>query len=182
MTPAEYIQLKAFCRQDGALLALLWTASFVCYVIGLTQPSMGVVALLLALATPFFVSYRLGKFRDECLDGVLSFKRGWAFVIFTFFYASLLFALVQLVYFTYMDHGQFVAQLREMFAMPENAQMMKGMGMADSLNETLRMMAEMRPVDLVLNILFSNVVIGLIAGLPIAAVTKREVRSTTKKS
>lgn len=182
MTPAEYIQLKAFCRQEGALLALLWTASFACYVAGLTQPTLGLVAMLLALATPFFVSYRLGKFRDGCLDGILSFRRGWAFVIFTFINASLLFALVQLVYFTYMDHGQFVAQLREMFAMPENAQMMKGMGMADSLNETLRMMAEMRPIDLVLNILFSNVVIGLIAGLPIAAVTKREVRSTTKKS
>lgn len=182
MTPAEYIQLKAFCRQEGALLALLWTASFAFYVAGLTQPTLGLVALLLALATPFFVSRRVGKFRDGCLDGILSFRRGWAFVIFTFINASLLFALVQLVYFTYMDHGQFVSQLKEIFAMPENEQMMKGMGMADSLNETLRMMAEMRPIDLVLNILFSNVVIGLVAGLPIAAVTKREVSSTTKKS
>jgi len=174
MTPAEYIQLKAFCRQDGALLALLWTASFVCYVVGLTQPSMGVVALLLALATPFFVSYRLGKFRDECLDGVLSFKRGWAYVIFTFFYASLLFGIVQLVYFTYLDHGLFVSQLTQLFASPENEQMMKSMGMSDSLNEALRMIAEMRPVDLVLNIMFSNLFIGVVTGLLIAAITKRE--------
>ena len=182
MTPAEYIQLKAFSRQEGALLTLLWTASFVCYVVGLTQPSLGVVALLLALATPFFVSRRLGKFRDDCLEGILSFRRGWAFVIFTFFYASLLFAIVQLAYFTYMDHGQFVSQLTQLFATPENELMMKSMGMADSLNETLRMITEMRPVDLVLNIMFSNLFIGLVAGLPIAAITKREISSTTKKS
>ena len=38
MTPAEYIQLKAFARQDGALLALLLVVVFLLYIIGLSNP------------------------------------------------------------------------------------------------------------------------------------------------
>lgn len=125
ITPSEYIQLKAFARQDGALLALLWTASFACYVIGLNSPGIGLVAAVLALVTPFFVSRRLRKFRDDCLDGVVSFRRGWAFAVLTFFYGSLLFAVVQFVYFAYLDHGSFLSGLTQMFAAPENAGIMK---------------------------------------------------------
>ena len=47
MTPAEYIQLKAFARQDGALLFLLWIASFACYIIGISSPLYATVALVL---------------------------------------------------------------------------------------------------------------------------------------
>ena len=35
MTAPEYIQLKAFARQDGAFLALLWVAAFFLYIIGI---------------------------------------------------------------------------------------------------------------------------------------------------
>ena len=41
MTPIEYVQLRAFARQDGALLSLLWIGSFACYIQGLTYPSLG---------------------------------------------------------------------------------------------------------------------------------------------
>ena len=47
MTPQEYVQLKAFARQDGALLSLLWIGALVCYIQGLTNPLLGMAALLL---------------------------------------------------------------------------------------------------------------------------------------
>ena len=50
MTPAEYIQLKAFARQDGALMALLWIGSFGCYIAGLGHPIYGMIAVMLAVA------------------------------------------------------------------------------------------------------------------------------------
>ena len=37
MTAEEYIQLKAFARIDGALLSVMWIASFALYVIGMTK-------------------------------------------------------------------------------------------------------------------------------------------------
>ena len=59
MTYDEYKQLKAFAKQDGALLALLWIGALFCYVKGLTSPTLGMAALALVLATPVVVAIRL---------------------------------------------------------------------------------------------------------------------------
>ena len=49
MTAPEYIQLKAYARQDGFFLALLWIASFVFYIMGLTNQMLGMAAIMLAV-------------------------------------------------------------------------------------------------------------------------------------
>ena len=175
MEATEYIQLKAFARMDGALLAVLWTASFACYVLGLSQPGLGMVAMVLALVTPFFVARRLKKFRDEGREGVISFRRAWAYTLLSFFYASVLFAIVHLIYFSYMDHGYFFGMLTKMMTTPENVQAL-GKDMVGMVAEALHTAAKMRPIDLALNLMMSNLFIGLIASFPIAAVMKREAR------
>ena len=174
MDVTEYIQLKAFTRMDGALLAVLWTASFACYVVGLSQPELGLLAVILAVITPFFVARRLKKFRDGGLDGIISFRRGWAYAMLTFFYASLLFAVVHFVYFSYLDHGYFFATLTRMMSSPENAQAI-GKDMLGAVTESLQMAGRMRPIDLALNIMMSNLLVGFILSFPVAAVMKRQV-------
>jgi len=154
-------------------MAALWTSSFAFYVLGLTRPTLGLLAIVLALLTPYIMWRRLGKYRDGCLDGVLSLSRGWVFVIFTFFYGSLLFAAIQFVYFSYMDNGEFFKGLSQMFSDPANAESLKSLGIGSSFSDTLHEMATMRPIDLVLNILTSNILMGLLTGLPIAAMAKR---------
>ena len=79
------VQLKAFARQDGVILALTWIASFI-LMIYTPQYSYG---NLLALSTPFIVGWRLCAFRNYALDGKISFRRGFAYSCYTFFYASL---------------------------------------------------------------------------------------------
>ena len=93
MTAPEYIQLKAFARQDGALLALLWVSSFLLYIIGITNEMLGMAAFILMIYTPIFVGSRLGKFRDFGLEGLISFRRGYAYSVLVFFYGGVLFAL-----------------------------------------------------------------------------------------
>ena len=175
MEVTEYIQLKAFARMDGVLLAVLWTASFAFYVLGLSQPGLGMVAMVLAIITPFFVARRLKKFRDVGRDGVISFRRGLAYTLLTFFYGSLLFALVHFIYFSYMDHGYFFATLTKAMSAPENAQAL-GKEMMGTVIESLQMAGRMRPIDLALTLMMSNLFIGVIASFPIAAVMKREAR------
>ena len=105
MTAPEYIQLKAYARQDGFFLALLWIASFVFYIMGLTNQMLGMAAIMLAVATPFFVAGRLRRFRDEGREGVISFRRGYAYTILVFFYGAVLLAVAQFLYFAYFDNG-----------------------------------------------------------------------------
>lgn len=173
MTPAEYVQLKAFARQDGAVLALLWIASFATYIIGLSEPVYSIMALSLVVVTPFFVASRLRNYRDYGREGVITFRRGWGFVVFVFFYASLLFAVAQYTYFAFLDHGFFLESMYKLVSSSETEQLMVQSGMVDAMNDSLNELQSMSPIDLSLNILTTNILLGMLIGLPIAAVMRR---------
>ena len=177
MTPAEYIQLKAFARVDGALLAAIWVASFAFYIAGISDPLYGILALVLMLATPFFVCRRLGKFRDEGRSGVISMKRGWAYSAYVFFYAAVLLALAQYVYFAYIDQGYLLMTLTKMVSSPEAKTALEQYGLQQVMDENLEMMGKMRPIDYAVNVLTVNIFIGVVLGLPIGAVMQRKVAS-----
>jgi len=173
LTAPEYIQLKAYARIDGAMLSVLWLVSFCCYILGISSPFYGLLAFGFALMTPIYVGSRLKRFRDNGLDGVVSLLRGWAYVVLVFFYGGILFAIGQFVYFAYVDHGYLLLSIAKMLSAPETAQALQQMGMTVQVDEALHMMGTMRPIDIVLSILTNNIIIGIVTGLPIAALMQR---------
>ena len=176
MTGPEYIQLKAFARIDGALLSLLFVAAFVCYVVGLTSPTYGLLAMLTIVLIPVFAVIRLKRFRDNGLMGKISFLRAWFYVSLMFFYGGLLFALVQYAYLAYMDHGYMLMVINDMMSEPQNAEMIKQLGMSEQVNESLHMLQTMRPIDFALDMLTTLLMIGIMLGVPIAALVQRKVK------
>ena len=174
MTGPEYIQLKAFARIDGALLSLLFVAAFVCYVVGLTSPTYGLLAMLTIVLIPVFAVIRLKRFRDNGLMGKISFLRAWFYVSLMFFYGGLLFALVQYAYLAYIDHGYMLMIITEMLSSPETAGIIKQMGMADQISESLHILQTMRPIDFALDMLTTLIMAGMMLGLPIAAVMQKK--------
>ena len=173
MTAPEYVQLKAYARQDGFFLALLWTASFACYILGVTNHIMEMLALGLAITTPFFVAGRLRKFRDEGREGLISFGRSYAYTIFVFFYGAVLLAVVQFLYFAYMDNGYLLSSFSKMLSTEEGRAMVSQYGMTQMVEEGLAEMASIRPIDYALNILTMNIMIGFVLGIPIGLVMQR---------
>ena len=173
MTPAEYVQLKAYARQDGALLALLWVVTFLLYILGVSNSWLGMAALMLMIYTPFFVGERLAKFRDYGLNGLISFRRGYAYTIFVFFYGGVLFAIAQYLYFAFMDNGFLLSQFSKMVTSEEAQQMLKQYGMTQMVDQSLEEMAQTRPIDYALNMLTINISLGFILGLPISLVKQR---------
>ena len=173
MTPKEYIQLKAFARQDGALLALLWIGSFVCYILGLSNPMLGLAAMLLICSTPLFAASRLRHFRDYGREGIISFARSYAYTILIFFYAGVLLALVIYLYFAFMDKGMLVGKIIEILQSPEGKQTIQAYGMGDQIQANIDYLAGMRPIDYALNMLTINILSGLFLGIPIAAIMQR---------
>ena len=173
MTPIEYVQLKAFARQDGALLALLWIATFLLYIIGVSNQLLGLAAFFLMCYTPFFVGERLGKFRDYGRDGIISFRRGYAYTVFVFFYGGVLFAVAQYLYFAFMDHGFLLSQFSKMVTSEEAQQMLKQYGMTEMMTESLKELANIRPIDYALNMLTINITLGFVLGVPISLIMQR---------
>lgn len=175
ITPEETIQLRAFVRYDGLLLAILWTVSFACYIIGLSNPAVSMLAVGLVLSSPFFVAQRLKVFRDYGREGVISFLRGWAYVALTFFHASLLLAVVYYVYFAFLDHGYFLQSIHQLLNSPENQQVLSQYATVEEFNQLLNDMQSVRPIDLALSMLQANTIVGILLGMPIAALLKKKV-------
>ena len=173
MTPAEYIQLKAFARQDGALLALLWVATFLLYIIGVSNQLLGMAAIMLMFYTPFFVGERLGKFRDYGRGGIISFRRGYAYTVLVFFYGGVLFAVAQYLYFAFMDNGFLLSQFSKLIMSDEGQKLLEQYGMKQMANENLQEMSNTRPIDFALNMLTINISLGFILGLPISLIKQR---------
>ena len=173
MTPAEYIQLKAFARQDGALLALLWISASLLYLVGLSNSILGMAAVMLLIYTPFFVGGRLRHFRDYGREGIISFARSYAYTILIFFYAGVLLALVIYLYFAFMDKGMLVGKIIEILQSPEGKQTIQAYGMGDQIQANIDYLAGMRPIDYALNMLTINILSGLFLGIPIAAIMQR---------
>lgn len=175
MTAPEYVQLKAYARQDGFFLALLWTASFACYIMGLANQLLGTVALMLALATPFFVAGRLRNFRDVGRGGQISFRRCYAYTIFVFFYGAVLLAVVQFLYFAYLDKGYLLSTFSNIVSSPEGKELLLQYGMTQVANDSLSMMASIRPIDYALNVLTVNILFGFVLGVPISLILHRRM-------
>jgi hypothetical protein len=173
VTPAEYQQLKAFARIDGALLAIVWIGSFALYIKGLENPTLGMLSIMTLVVSPFFAAKCLRSFRNKARNGIISFARGYAYIVLIFFYSGLLFALTQYVYFTYMDNGFLMAKFTEMANSPESVQL----GIKDMMQQSLDQMAAMRPIDLSLNVLTVIIVAGFFIGLPTAALLQQRVAS-----
>ena len=181
MTAPEYIQLKAYARQDGFFLALLWIASFVFYIMGLTNQMLGMAAIMLAVATPFFVAGRLRRFRDEGREGVISFRRGYAYTILVFFYGAVLLAVAQFLYFAYFDNGDLLSSFSKIVSSSEGQALLKEYGMTKMMNESLTEMSSVRPIDYALNILTVNIMVGFVLGVPIGLAMYRTTRKETEK-
>ncbi|MCI6080123.1 MAG: DUF4199 domain-containing protein [Prevotella sp.] len=174
MTTQEYIQLRAFARVDGTYVGILWIASFACYLGGLSSPMLGFVGGILAVASPFFAAKRLIKFRDDIRDGEISGRRSMLYYALMFFYASLLFALAQYLYFAFLDGGYLMREYTSMLSSPEMKQAMQAYGMtADQLMEGLKEFANTSPIMTALNIMTMNITIGLIFSLPVSLITRR---------
>lgn len=168
----DFLQLKAFARQDALILSAVWTASFLC----VTMAAAGALGNVLAIATPFVVGWRAIKFRDNALGGSISFRRAFAFSLYVFAYASLVFALVQFAYFRFLDHGAFAAMIGESMRLLTPMYKENGIS-AEQISQSISMVGMLTPVQWAFIFMMQNLLIGAIASVPIAAVCKRADRN-----
>ncbi|MDD7462394.1 MAG: DUF4199 domain-containing protein [Prevotella sp.] len=157
-------QLKAFARQDGVVLWLVWLVSFAMM---RYAPQMA-LGNLLALSTPLVVMWRLKVFRTDALEGVISYRRAWVYSMYVFFYASILFAVTQYAYFRFLDNGVFVGSM--VSTMDAFAPNYMQMGMTQQeLGQTKELLLALTPIELSFLFMMQNLFLGGLMSLFIAA-------------
>ena len=172
-TREEYEQLKAFARIDGAIVGGLWILSFAFFIGEFYNPVFGVVSLVVGTFSLVLAALRLRKFRDNVLDGIISFRRALLYSMLTYFYAALLMAAAQFIYFQFIDQGFLISQYEAITQTKEFAEMLKVYGVRpDEMKLAMDNIASLRPIDIALQFLSTNIILGFVLSLPIAAMLK----------
>jgi len=173
MTPEEYKQLKAFVSQDGIYLGALWVLSFACLIGEFKFQILGTIGIVLAIISPILVVKRLKRYRDWGLGGNISFRRALFYCLMLFLYASLLFALVQYIYFQFIDNGYLLQQYNLIMSSPNMQEMIKVYNIKEQMEEGLSTMASMTSIEKVANIMSVNIFTGIMLSIPIAIMMRR---------
>jgi hypothetical protein len=174
ISPEEYIQLKAFARQDGFFIGLLWIFTFACFIGSMTEPGLQIGFIAGITITPVIIYYRLKHYRDKVIGGTISFRRAFAFLAFVIVDASIILAAATFVYFYFMDKGQFMSKLQESLALPEIQQSLTQAGMdIKNINQQVQVFSQTRPIDIAFSMFFNTMISGLFLALVLSAIGKR---------
>lgn len=98
-----------------------------------------------------------------------------------FFYAGILLAVALYLYFAFMDKGFLMGKIIETLQSPEGKQAIEAYGMGAEMEENIKLMSELRPIDIALNMLTINIMTGFVVGVPIAAFMQRKVADNQNK-
>ena len=166
----DIIQVRDYARQDGVFLALLWTAGFIATMYANTDAALGLIGNLATLATPFFVAYRLKAFRNDALEGHISFRRGLFYCMKTFFHGAVLLTVVQFLWFRYGNVSGFMTQWQASYEAVIAAYQMSA-AEARQLKEAVAMMSPLAWASL---FLIMEIIAGLVLSPIIAAIMQRK--------
>lgn len=169
----EYRQLRVYARYDGIYLGILWLASFACTVLSSFGSIIGALGNLLLLATPFFVAYRLKKYREDALGGAITFSKALLYCFRVFFGAAFLFAVCQWLYMQFLDGGRLRTMYVSMLSMPEIKPILRAYGVSQSqLKDAVQQMFD--PVFLASYSFIIAIIAGAVMSILIAAIMQRK--------
>ena len=170
ISSAEYIQLKAYARQDGIFFGVLWIITFACLVYSMQDPS-----LQFGFIAGFLAYFRLRHFRDKVLEGNISFRRAFAFITFAMGYGSIIMAAATYIYFYFLDHGTFISVLQQSFSAPEVRESIKQAGVdIREMEKQLQAMSQIRPIDFAFSVFSNGIISAFFMGAIIGFIGKRQ--------
>ncbi len=162
-------QVSAFARVDGAKLGVLWIISFALFVGNFYYAICGVLWTATMVYTPFFVAIQTKNYANRVCEGRISYFHAYLHSMLTVFHASLILAIVQWAYFQYLDHGFVIEQYLSILNDKELAESYSKMGYSkDLITQMSEQIRKMRPIDLAIQLLWTNMVAGLIMSLTTA--------------
>lgn len=179
ITPNEYIQLKAFARQDGFFMGCLWIFTFGCFLGSMEQPDLQIGFMAGVILTPVLAYMRLKHFRDKVMSGAISYRRALAFMFLTLAYASMLIAAATYIYFYFFDNGLFLSTIQQNLSLPEIRQAFTDAGMnPKDLDTQIATIGETRPIDFALNIFCNGIICSTMLAAVLALFGRRVTRIT----
>ena len=162
-------QVSAYARVDGAKLGVLWIFSFALFVGNFHYPICGILWMATMVYTPFYVAILTKRYADNVCEGKISYFHAYLHSMLTVFHAALILAIVQWAYFQYLDHGFIIEQYLSALNDKEFAESFSRLGYSkDLIPQLSEQLRKMRPIDIAIQLLWSNMVAGIVMSLTTA--------------
>lgn len=163
--------IQQYAMLFGTYMGIFWILKFMLIPLGLTQPFFSLLFICLTICVPFMGYHYTRLYRDKICGGMLSFMHAWLFNIMMYVCAALLTAIAHYVYFQYIDKGYILETCRDTLETLINTPSIE----IDSrqIKEALDTMSGLTPVDIMLNMLHTNVMFGILLGIPTALLVMR---------
>ena len=166
---ANYMQQYAMIF--GTYMGIFWILKFALIPLGLTRPFLSLLFICLTICVPFMGYYYTRLYRDRVCGGVITFMHAWSFNILMYMCAALLTAIAHYVYFQYIDGGYILDTCRDTLQTLMNTPGMEAN--TSQIEQALDTMAGLTPVDIMLNMLQTNVFFCVLLGIPTALLAMR---------
>lgn len=170
-----------FCQRFGLIAGAAWSVSFLLAMWGLSSPLMGNLGTIVGLLSVMLTGRFLREYNVAV--GPFSYRHAWWLSISTYGYAMLITALVQYLYFRFLDHGHMFNFMVQVLAQPEYSEMLVQASHGMSVKDIEKMMAEtmLSPTNMTLTLMWYNVVLGLILSIPTALIAMRGKKNKQEK-
>ena len=164
----ERAQLAGYAQHDGLMIGLLWTASYLLSVRGYETQLLVLFGTALGIYSLILIAKYLRRYRDTVCHGRTTFLLSWSYSMSIFFYASLILAT-----------GIFINYLQKAYTLPEMQELLKTQGITSK--QLLDTYASYRPIDFAMIGCLLSIMGGLVASIPIALFTRKDVSRELEK-
>lgn len=155
-------------------IGLMWSLSFLCTMYGRERPVLSMLSTVLGVISIFMLHRQLKNYRK--LYPSVSWLHILRLSFVTCLLAGLLTDMVQYLYFVYLDNGRLLSFLNDMFQSEEYRETFQKMLPGTSLEEMQKIIQGMTVRDIMLQMVFYNLLLALplslIAALPVKASPK----------
>lgn len=169
----------------GLALGVYWVIKYIFFTLSISVPELYYIYLGLTFIVPFIAYYLTKKYRDNDLNGQISFFHAWRFGTMLYFFAALIVSLAHFIFFQYIAPSDFIAQTMAVFV-NQLKQMQADTSFVETVEavETMSKTNVLTPIHMAIQGIFNNIFYGIIFSIPVAAVLCKtnKAKSTVEQS
>lgn len=165
--------MRRYAMLMGSYMGGFLIVKFALFPLGFSYPFLNLLFVAMTLCVPFMGYAYMRLYRDKVCGGSIGVLHAWATHIHLYAYAALLAALPHYIYFRYIDRGLIADSYQAQWEQMQQVGGSEVQSYAPMMEETLQTLQQLTPFDWTLNLLGSDIMAGVLLGLPVALIVRR---------
>lgn len=176
----ERKSLTRYSMEGGVWLGLYIVIRFFCGILGVYSPIFDALAMVLYVGTPY-VLYRIMLGYHRSNDYVSGFSLLWMMGIMLFFFASLISAIPEYVFYQYINPDYVANAMQQSVKLLDEWGIMQDEAATDELRKAVEGGAVPTSLQMIMSSLWSNVFFGSLLSIVVAPFVIRSKKPVNTK-